>query len=620
MRREESQLARLLRLTPRCTSRNKLKVDWGRHSAFGVGVAFFLAAGLGVIRAPVRAQAPQKPESPEMKSDETEPTFTVQARRNEVLVRVVVRDKNGEAVGNLTQDDFRLYDDGKPQALTLFSLEHGAVATDRGVTKAAAIPGREPALQPPPPIAQRYVAFYFDDVVMAFEDVVRTRDATERYLKSSLQATDRAGIFTSSGVGNLEFTDDRDKLHEALARLKPQPITTRPELDCPPLSPYEAYLIAELRDQHELDIATLEVIQCACGGDPSHCLGPQRQAETEARVVWNDNELQARQSLRALTSLARRLGALPGQRSILWVSPGFLALTLNQELGQLTERALRNRVVINALDARGLYAIVPGGDATQSSALPLSPLPNFPNSGPAASARLVSIQSTGQSMNTDVMAELARDTGGIFFHNSNDYDAGFRKAGGLPEFSYLLTFSPPELKYNGKYHKLKVELMDHPNYSVQARRGYFAPNRAVEASRRADEEIEDAVFAQEEMRELRVGVQTQFFKVNEQIARLSVVARIDLESLRLRKENDRNLGDLKIVCAAFDRDGNLVAAKQRHLELRLRDATLARLLPSGLNIKTSLDLKAGTYLLRVVVHEAGSDRLSALNQTVEIPY
>ena len=615
-------MARLLRLTHRCTSRNKLKVDGGRHSAFGMGVAFFLAGGLGVICAPVRAQAPQNPESPEVKSDETEPTFTIQAKRNEVLVRVVVRDKNGEAVGNLTRDDFRLYDDGKPQALTLFSLEHGKVATDRGVTKPVAIPGQEPALQPPPPppIAQRYVAFYFDDVVMAFEDVVRTRAAAERYLKSSLQATDRAGIFTSSGGGNLEFTDDRDKLHEALARLKPQPITIRPELDCPPLSPYEAYLITELRDQQELEIATLEVIQCACGGDPTHCMNPQQQAETQARVVWNDNELQARQSLRVLTSLARRLGALPGQRSILWVSPGFLALTLNQELGQLTERALRNRVVINALDARGLYAIVPGGDATQSSALPLSPIPNFPNSGPAASARLVSIQSTGQSMNADVMAEVARDTGGIFFHSNNDYDAGFRKAGGLPEFSYLLTFSPPELKYNGKYHKLKVELMAHPNYSVQARRGYFAPNQAVEASRRADDEIEDAVFAQEEMRELRVDVQTQFFKVNEQNARLSVVARVDLESLRLRKENDRNLGDLKIVCAAFDRDGNLVAAKQRHLELRLRDATLARLLPTGLNIKTSLDLKAGTYLLRVVVDEAGSDRLSALNRTVEIPY
>jgi len=589
-----------------------------------MGVGFFLAAGLGVIRAPVRAQAPQNPESPEVKSEETEPTFTIQAKRNEVLVRVVVRDKNGEAVGNLTRDDFRLYDDGKPQALTLFSPEHGAVATDRGVTKPAAIPGGEPAgqphPQPPPLIAQRFVAFYFDDVVIAAEDMVRTRDAAERYLKSSLQATDRAGIFTASGVGNLEFTDDRDRLHEALARLKPRPITVRPELDCPSLSPYEAYLINQLRDQQELNIATLKVIQCACGGDATHCMAPQQQAETQARVVWDDNELQSRQSLRALTNLVRRLGPLPGQRSILWVSPGFLALTLNQELGQLTERALRNRVVISALDARGLYVIVPGGDASQSSALPLSPLPGFPSSGPAASARLVSIESTGQSMNDDVMAEAARATGGIFIHNSNDYDGGFRKAGGLPEFSYLLTFSPPELKYNGKYHKLKVELMGHPNYSVQARRGYFAPNQAVDASRRADDEIEDAVFAQEERRELHVDVQTQFFKVNQQNARLSVAARVDLQSLHLRKENDRNVADLKIVCAAFDRDGNLVAAKQRHLELHLRDETLARLLPSGLKIGTNLDLKPGTYWLRVVVDEAESDRLSALNRTVEIPY
>jgi len=605
-------------------SRIKLKVDWGRHSAFGVGVAFFLAAGLSIIRAPVRAQAPQSPETPEVKSEETEPTFTIQAKRNEVLVRVVVRDKNGEAVGNLTRDDFRLYDDGKLQALTLFSLERGAVATGRGVIKPAAIPSGEPARQPPPQplplIAQRFVAFYFDDVVMVAEDVVRTRDAAQRYLKSSLQATDRAGIFTASGVGNLEFTDDSDKLHEALARLKPQPITVRPELDCPSLSPYEAYLITQLRDQQELNIATLKVIACACGNDAVHCPDPQQQAERQANVVWNDNELQSRQSLRALTSLVRRLGALPGQRSILWVSPGFLALTLNQELGQLTERALRNRVVISALDARGLYVIVPGGDATQSTAMPLSPIPQFPESGPAASARLVSIESAGQSMNGDVMAEAARATGGIFFHNSNDYDGGFRKAGGLPEFSYLLTFSPPELKYNGKYHKLRVELMDHPNYSVQARKGYFAPNQAADASRRADDEIEDAVFAREERRELHVDVQTQFFKVNQQNARLSVVARVDLQSLRLRKENDRNLGDLKIVCATFDRDGNLVAAKQRHLELHLRDATLARLLPTGLNIGTSLDLKPGTYWLRVVVDEAESDRLSALNRTVEIPY
>jgi VWFA-related protein len=246
-------------------------------------------------------------------------------------------------------------------------------------------------------------------------------------------------------------------------------------------------------------------------------------------VAWNNNEMQSRQSLRVLTSLVRRLALLPGQHTILWVSQGFLAITLPQEVAELADRALRNRVVINALDARGLYATVPGGDATQSSDVPLSQLQgrSGPLGGTGASARLVTIQSTGQSMNADVMAEVAQETGGVFIHNNNDYDAGFRQAGALPEFSYLLGFSPQNLKYDGKYHKLKVELVDGKSYSVQARRGYYAPSQAPDAPERIEEEMQEAVFSQDELRELPVEISTQFFKAGDQGAKLSVVARVE---------------------------------------------------------------------------------------------
>jgi VWFA-related protein len=577
------------------------------------GVAVLLAAGLVTVQAQLRAAAPQKPESPEVRSEETAPSFGVKAERNEVLVRVVIRDASGKLVGSLTKDDFRLYDDGKPQVVTVFSVEGSSAAAAGSVATKPAAPN--PELEPTESAAstaQRYVAFYFDDLVMAFEDMVRTRDAAERYLQSSLQPTDRAGIITSSGLGVLDFTDDRAKLHEALSKLQPRPKTVRGELDCPPLSPYEGYLIVELHDQEETEIATQKVIQCACGGDPTHCLSPQQQAEAAAARIWQDNEDQSRQSLRVLANLVRRLGTLPGQRNILWISPGFLAITLQHDLGELTERALRNRVVINALDARGLWVLVPGGNASEHG--------SGSNLGSAMAGRLANIEMTAQQRNDDVMAVVAHDTGGVFFHNSNDYDGGFRKAGALPEFSYLLGFSPQNLKYNGKYHKLKVELVDSHHYSVQARQGYYAPNRAVSASQRAKEEIEQAVFSQDELHELPVEVQTQFFKLNELNAKLSVTARVDLRSIHFRREGDRNLDELKLVFAVFDRDGKLVVATQKNLELRLRDASLTRFLRSGLSIKTSFDVNAGTYLLRVVVHEAESAQFSALSRTVEIPY
>jgi VWFA-related protein len=591
---------------------NKLMANLRQSLIVPLGAALFLAAVLVTVQAQVPAAAPQKPESPEVRSEETAPSFSLKAERREVLVRVVVRDAGGQLVGNLTKNDFRLYDDGKPQVVTVFSVEgRSAGAAGSAGTQAAPNPEPEPA-ESAAATAQRYVALYFDDLVLAFEDMVRTRDAAERYLQSSLQPTDRAGIFTSSGIGFLDMTDDRAKLHEALAKLRPRPKTMRPQQDCPPLSPYEGYLIMELHDQEEIEIATQKVIQCACGGDPTHCLGPQQQAETAAARVWLDNEEQSRQSLRVLANLVRRLGTLPGQRNILWISPGFLAITLQPELGELTERALRSRVVINALDARGLWVLVPGGDASE-------PGPGL-SLGPAMSGRLANIEMTAQQRNDDVMAVVARDTGGVFFHNSNDYDGGFRRAGALPEFSYLLAFSPQNLKYNGKYHKLRVELVGSHNYSVQARQGYYAPVREADASQRAREEIEQAVFSQEELHELPVEVHTQFFKPTELNARLSVTARVDLRGMRFRKEGDRNLDDLKLVFAIFDRDGKLVVATQKNLALRLRDATLNQYLRTGIGIKTSFDVNAGTYLLRVVVHEAESAQFSALSRTVEIPY
>jgi len=597
-----------------------IPVKWVRLlsiSFLGVGIA-----GIWPLRP---APNPQNQDVPEIKSEETTPTFTVRAQRNEVLVRVVVRDKDGKAVGGLTKDDFRLSDNGKPQSLTVFRVETfaAAPAAAPSPTSATAKPPAPSEAAPALELPQRYVAFYFDDLVVTFEDMYRTRAAAEKYLNSSLQPADRAGIFTSSGLGILDFTDDRAKLHEALANLRPRPRTVRAENDCPPLTPYESYLIDEQHDSIMLNIATWEYIGCACGSDPQHCADAQNQAQQAARIAWQDDQVQSRQCLHVLENLVRRLGALPGQRSILWLSQGFLALDLQPDLGQLIDRALREHVVISALDARGLWVDIPGGDASEGTVLPFHASGGTSGLGgtdPSMLARQAMYRRTGKEMNDDVMAYVSHDTGGIFVHNTNDYDGGFRRAGALPEITYLLTFSPQNLKYDGKFHKLKVELVNAKGLSVQARNGYFAPNQELRPQERAKQEIDDAVFARDEYLEFPVDVHTQFFKLSDNKVQLSVTARIDAHALRFHKEGDRNRLNLKMVCVAFDRDGNLVDGTQKEVDLMLRDATLAHLLSSGLSIRDQLKVNVGNYALRVVVYEIDSARMTALNRTVEIPY
>ncbi len=587
--------------------------------------ALLLGVGLAGGWPAVPPGALQNQETPEVKSEETTPTLTFQAQRNEVLVRVIARDANGNAVSGLTRDDFRLFDNGKPQSVTAFSVENNQPAP------AGKPPARAPeASRPPEPaeaepvlaLPERYVAFYFDDLVVPFEDMVRIREATGKFIESSLQLTDRAGIFTSSGLGVLDFTADRAKLREALTNLRPRPRNVPAENDCPPLMPYEAYLIDEQHDSTMLNIATWEVISCACGGDPKKCPDPQGDAQEAARRTWQNDQVQSRQSLRVLLDLVRRLGSLPGQRSVLWLSPGFLTFDLHNDLNELTDLALRQHVVVNALDSPGLRVNIPGGEASEHNILTFEPATGT-GSIPAAPAMATTqgmYRESGREMNQDVMAQVSHDTGGVFVRNTNDYDGGFRKAGALPEFSYLLAFSPQNLKYDGKFHKLKVELVNAQGLSVQARNGYFARNEALQPEQRARQEINDAVFSREEHREFPVDLQTQFFKLSDTEARLSVIARVDAHALHFRKEGERNLLSLKMVCAAFDGNGNLAAGTQRNLDMSLRNETLAHFLSSGLNIRGQLKVSPGTYALRVVVYLIESAQVTALNRTVAIPF
>src|SRR5260370_31570610 len=132
-----------------------------------------------------------------------------------------------------------------------------------------------------------------------------------------------------------------------------------------------------------------------------------------------------------------------------------------------------------------------------------------------------------QSAQDDVMAQLADGTGGTFFHNRNDLDAAMREAGAAPALSYLLGFSPQNLKIDGRYHALKVSLANKEKFKIQARHGYFAPRSIADPAEATKEEIREALFSQEEIRDLPIKLQTQFFKKDEAEARLAGLTHLD---------------------------------------------------------------------------------------------
>jgi VWFA-related protein len=559
------------------------------------------------------ASAPSDANPEEMTSREEIPTFKVNVKL--VLVRVVVRDSKGNAVGGLHKEDFQLLDNHKPEVITHFSMEQPGSEVAREQKTSEPAPGVAPADNTKlPAVPEQYIAYVFDDIHLKFGDLVQARLAADHHF-ASLKPTDRVAIFSTSGQTTLDFTDDRAKLHEALLQLHPRPIGSGTS-DCPNMTFYMADLIQNKQDSRA-ERASIE--------DALSCLRLPMNTPQLAQVAFQSAEMSvvaeaARQvtlgnqeshiALVVLKDVMRRIMVMPGHRNVVVVSPGFLTpeLDLEQDYMNVVDHALHSDVIISTLDARGLYAIAPGGDVSQPG----------PTNAFASSAES-QYEIEAAEAQGDVLSDLAYATGGTWIHNNNDLEDGLKRASTTPEYYYMLGFSPQNLKMDGGFHALKVTLKSPQKLTVLTRRGYYAPKHAADPAEEAKQQIEEAVFSQEEVHDIPVQLRTQFFKSSDQDARLTVLAHVDVRHLRFRKVDGRNGNELTVVSALFNRNGNFIEGSEKSLRMRLRDETLASKLASGITLKTNFAVKPGSYLVRLVVRDAEGQEMSAENGAIEIP-
>jgi VWFA-related protein len=291
-----------------------------------------------------------------------------------------------------------------------------------------------------------------------------------KVMDGALAGTDAAAVVSISGSVNSGVTRDRNKLQEALSHLSAHSIYHADAIDCPNIDYYEADQIENKHDPVAVQDAVRKYINCHPAiANPSEAGNPNLPnaeglvdgAAQRALAVGRQDVLSTLSSIRTLIG---RMGQLPGQRSLVLVSPGFLNIereSLDLE-SRIIDLAASSNVTVSTLDARGLYT-------TEMTASQRSPL-----LGGRSFEVNSDYQRSAMKQSENVMAELADGTGGTFFHNSNDLETGLKELAEAPACVYILELSLSDVKRNGTLHRLDVKV-DRKDAQVAARRGYFMP-------------------------------------------------------------------------------------------------------------------------------------------------
>ncbi len=389
-----------------------------------------------------------------------------------MLVPVVARDAQGRAVGNLTKEDFQVFENGKRRVITGFSLaKRGTSDMQVKIEEAEVAPAAGEKANVSGKQEPQFVVFLFDDLHLSAADMPAVKAGAIKALGGGLAEGSMASVASIWGRDDSGVTNDRDKLEGTIKKIQVMRSPyQRTGYDCPNVDLYHADRIENMHDMQAMDAAVDETIVCARLDPVTMRNIAIAMVHEAAQLSLTLGEEDVRTTLLYISELVRKMGNLPGQHTLILISPGFYTGIPEARFleSEVMDTAARANVTINTLDARGLYTTGPKAE-------------ELFDGGTRVTQEQIRSHTESLIVVEDVMAALADASGGTFFHNSNDIEGGLKRLAAAPEYVYLLEFSLDKVKLDGRYHSLKVKV-DRGGLSLQSRQGFFAPKRGMEAA------------------------------------------------------------------------------------------------------------------------------------------
>ncbi len=549
--------------------------------------------------AALAAQAPpQAP--PQVPSDTPPPTFQVEI--NYVEVDAVVTDAQGNAVSDLTVDDFEVLEDGEPQEVTAFSLVN--IPIERPERPLFAEAPIEPDVQTNTETEGRIYLIVLDDLHIGFTRTVRVKQALRTFIEEHFGANDLAAVVYTSGrtTAGQEFTNRRRLLLAAIDRFSGRNLRS------------EAFEVSD---------ALIRRRSSYSGNPTDNFLRGLPTDPLEFERAYN-----ARTTLTAIERLAEFMEGIRGRRkTMLLVSEGISydiydvfanmsADIVARQASDAAAAATRANVAIYAIDPRGLTAFEEAIDA------PTVPSDISPSQFSVNSALQDARRVSQQSLRT-----LAEETGGFAAINRNDFADAFARIVAENSTYYLLGYYPTNERRDGRFRSLEVRVT-RPGLQVRARRGYVAPRgRAPDpepAVVSSDSDALSPAAASALSSPIPIGgiplaLFAAAYKGTAPNASIALALEMEVDRFTF-VETDGIFNDrIEVAFMPIDADGDVRGDTKHVLTLELKPDTFARAREHGLRVLSEVQLPPGRYQLRAVVAEEGGNRSGSVLYDLEVP-
>jgi len=515
-------------------------------------------------------------------------TATFTAGTQLVIETVVVTDKSGKPIDGLTASDFTVTENGAPQAIRFFDHQKLPDASIAPLTHSEPEHihiydrlGRTQISRGTPGNARyqdrRLLALYFDMSAMPPWDQVRALTAAEKFIRTQITSADLVAILRYAGgtVDVLQdFTADRDRL----------------------LSILQTMIVGEGQGY---DYSTND----ASSSDTDAAFG---QDDSEFNIFNTDRQLSA------LQTAANMLGQLSEKKSLIYFASGLRLNGLNNQaqLHATINAAIRAGVSFWPIDARGLVAQAPLGDATVGS-------PG--NAGMYSGAAALAV-TTNLQQSQDTLYALAADTGGKALLDYNDLAKGIVQAEQSVSSYYIIGYYTTNTAPDGKFRRIKISLSGSLSASLDYRQGYFASKQFSKFTA-ADKErqLEDALMLPDPITELTIAMEVDYFQLNRAEYFVPIVVKIPGRELALAKRGGAERTLIDFIGEIKDNYGTTITNVRDKVDIRLSEATATELSKRPIEYDAGFTLLPGKYTIKFLARDAETGRIGTYQTAFVIP-